>query len=409
MKRRFLKPAVNLITALIPVRKWRRAVRDRLTWRLELLLEGRAWDRLKHEIGISKKPFSVLVVGHDLSVTGAPMALLMEVKVLLKNGASVLAAAGVGGGLENELKKLGAPVLVSPAFLHHGPSLRRLARGFDLVVLNSLLCGNWVTALPDHLPLMWYIHEGAGLAGHLQARPELGRALAQARTIYVVSEHAASFLPDGVRAEVLHLGVPEVRVERPAEVAGGRLRLATVGTVMPNKGQHLVLEALAGLDENRLAELEVHFIGEGRSGEYYERLQALVRPGWPVTFEGEISDQDRKWEVYNSFDLFCVPSLDETCSLVLLEACMLGKPFIISDRVGGRYMLEEGANGLMFPAGDAAGLGRCLRWVLDHRGELSEMGRRARRAHAAKSSWDRFEENFLAAVRSLTTRPGRIR
>lgn len=397
--RRFLELAAKWVSALLPLKKWRRGFRVRANWRLELCFEGRHWDRLKNKL-FSTNNKSVLVVGQDLTVTGAPMVLFMEIKALLKNGAAVMAAAAAGGGLEAELDKLGVESLVSSALRDYGPSIERLARGFDLVVINSLSCGAWLNILPPDTPVLWYVHEGLDIPRDIKARPELGQALRRCRHLYIVSEHAASFLPEGVRAEVLHLGVPDQAGALSTKAVGPKIRVAVIGTFFERKGQHLMLKALSGLDEQRRSQLEIHLIGDRQYGEYFESLKDQCRPGWPVFFEGEISDQNSKWEIYNSFDVFCVPSLDETCSLVLLEACMLQKPFIISDQVGGRYLLREG-NGLSFPAGNAPRLRQALEWCLEHKEELVEMGRRARQAYEQGGSGERFEMGFMAAVDSI--------
>ena len=406
MQKRLIRRAVNLVTAVIPVRKWRHAVRDLMAWRLELLLDGRRWDELKTK-AFAESGKTALVVAHDLSVTGAPMAMLMEVQALLKNGFSVMAAAGGGGGLEPELEKLGAPVVLSPAALRHHPSIKRLAGGFDLVVVNSLVCGEWARALAGDAPMMWYIHESRVVADYLQARPELKQALIACPHLYAVSEHAASFLPDGAEAKILHLGVPDKAGAVKTHEPGDKVRFAVVGSYLRNKGQHLMLEALAGLDEERLKELEFHFIGGNRQERYYQSLLDQCRPHWPVVFGGEINDQAEKWEIYNVVDVFCVPSRDESCSLVLLEACMLGKPFIISDKVGGRYMLEEKINGLSFAAGDADELRRAILWCLDHKSRLAPMGLEARKAYEAMGSGARFERRFMDAVGLVMGRDGR--
>lgn len=389
-----------MLSSLMPHKKWRRELRAKPNNWLELYLEKSSWDKMKARLFRSGKK-SVLVVSRDFTMTGAPMALYMEIKALQKNGAAVMAAAGTGGRFEIELEKLGVERVVSPALLAHGPSINRLAKGFDLVVVNSMPCGTLLNFLPPEIPALWYVHEGLNIPCYIKERPELGQALRCCRRLYIVSELAASFLPEGVRAEVLHLGVPDKAGDLVPKAVGDKIRFAVIGTFFETKGQHLMLEALHGLEERRLREFEIHMIGGLQEGIYYKDLQNQCRPGWPVFFGDEIVDQDLKWEVYNSFDVFCVPSLNESCSLVLLEACMLQKPFIISDQVGGRYLLKEGLNGLSFPAGDVKGLRKALEWCLDHKTELAEMGRRARTAYEQEATSEQFEANFMAAANSV--------
>jgi len=390
----------------VPGLNRRHAVRKKIYLALEYLSTWLTLQRVgKITNSEARSGPSALVVARELNVTGAPMMLLSEIKVLLKNGYSVMAAASLGGGLVAELEKLGVVTLVSPALGEFETLVRRLSAKADLVVVNSIVCGSWVDYLPPSVPLIWYIHEGATLNEEIQAQPQVGRALSRHPLVYTVTDHARSFLPEKDKARVLWPTVPDVPGLPPSSDNSGRpLRFAVVGSFVEYKGQALVLEALAQLSPERLAEIEFYLIGL-RKGPFFEKLRELCPAEWPVFFVAELADQEAKWRTFNDFDVFCVPSWHESCSLVTLEACMLGKPVIVSDQVGAKDMLPGGQSDLIFAVGDPVDLARCLKWCLDHRGRLPAMGLEARRAYEEKASWDQFERGFMAAVESALNPP----
>ncbi|MDL2226358.1 glycosyltransferase family 4 protein [Deltaproteobacteria bacterium OttesenSCG-928-M10] len=395
-----LKAVFRLLAFFVPGKARRRKFRN---WGESLprhWLEHGRHRRIKTRVLADKDTFSVLVVLQDLTVTGAPMAGLQALKAIVKNGGRALVAAGHGGRLVPEIEKLGVETIISPNCLAYPPTIKELAEGFDVVLVNTLSLNAWINVLSRLDNVMWYLHEAAGIAIEAENRPEVAEALRRCRHLYVVSEHAASFVAPWRRPRILPLGIEDRAGELapPMPPDCGKLRLAIVGTIFRTKGQDLAVEALKRLSPELRSRLEFFFLGEPAQPDGYELLRSLP-PDLPVTLVPEIADQDKKWDFYNQMDVFCVPSRDESCSLVLLEACMLGKPVLISDRVGGRYMVEEGRNGLIFKSEDIEDLGRALKWFLAHPERWPQMGLESRAMYLAKARSDLFGKNLLSALK----------
>jgi len=103
-------------------------------------------------------------------------------------------------------------------------------------------------------------------------------------------------------------------------------------------------------------------------------------------------------------DCLILPSeWGETWGLAVNEAMHLGRPAIVSDRVGCHPdLIQHGKTGWLFPAGDAGALTETLRNVLSlSRAEIAEKGRAAQ-THAASFNYDTATSGLLAAVSSLT-------
>ena len=153
----------------------------------------------------------------------------------------------------------------------------------------------------------------------------------------------------------------------------GTVRLACAGRLAPEKGQALLLEALARLPE---LPLQAVLFGEGPLREALERRCAALGLGGRVIFAGARRDL-RRWLPH--FDLFALPSAWEGLSMALLEAMACGLP-AAATRVGGSpEAVLDGETGFLTPPGDAQALARALERLAQDpalRRELGAAGRR---------------------------------
>lgn len=138
------------------------------------------------------------------------------------------------------------------------------------------------------------------------------------------------------RIEVLEHGVDLEEDDPPAARQPGRLRrLGLVGSLVPHKGAHVLLEALAGLPEWDV-ECRVH--GTAPPGDAYgERLREQAARDSRVQLLGEFAPADLG-RVLCELDLLAVPALwYENNPLVVQAALRVGVP-VLASRLG---TLEE--------------------------------------------------------------------
>ena len=90
----------------------------------------------------------------------------------------------------------------------------------------------------------------------------------------------------------------------------------------------------------------------------------------------KFQNQSAMPSVYQSCDLFCLPSESETWGLAVNEAMACAKPVLISDTVGcAPDLLESNVNGLVFRSGDKDHLKACLNELTLSKERLKEMGK----------------------------------
>jgi len=199
---------------------------------------------------------------------------------------------------------------------------------------------------------------------------------------------------DERRFEVVPLSLPGDRTapaagRREATFPQGPLRIAYWGHLVPFKGPHLLLEALADFQD--LDRVEVHLFGEASSAAYRVTLERLARRK-PVTFHGRFDFGDI---AAFPIDLAVIPSLcSESHCFVLDEAYRLGIPVLASD--AGALAERVGSGGMLFRQGDARQLSGLLREILATPEKLTEL---RSGIPFSEGAWDRHLERIEATYR----------
>jgi glycosyltransferase involved in cell wall biosynthesis len=306
----------------------------------------------------------------------------------------------------------------------------------DLVFANHVLLGGPVGAASG-MRFRVKAH-GSELEYAMRSRPDLARwgaeTLAGAEVVYAGSEHIRDVLEDVVghldRVEIVPPGVdvgefrPERREEAlaalveearadppnpggveerlPDEGNAGRFArffaeeqptVVYFGKLIENKGVHVVLEAIAGLDARAVV---VGF------GDFRDQLEALAPVG--TLFTGALEHRHLR-HLLPLCDVAVVPSIfPEAFGMVAAEAAAAGVLPVVSAHSGlaevaagiGEEVGPEATPLLTFPAGDAAALRDRLAAVLALRGERRHaLGLAARRAVEQRWSWQVIAAGLL--------------
>jgi glycosyltransferase involved in cell wall biosynthesis len=309
-----------------------------------------------------------------------------------------------------------AYVAANAAALHElGPA--------DLVFANHVLLGAPVGAASG-LPYRVKAH-GSELEYAMRGREDLSRwgaeTLAGAARVFAGSEHIREVLAEVCghteRVEIVPPGV-DVEEFRPAprdEALAALMREAhdvpadfaeffaedapTVlyfGKLIENKGVHVLLEALDGLDARAVV---VGF------GDYREELERMAPPG--TLFTGQLEHRHLA-HLLPLCDVAVVPSIfPEAFGMVAAEAAAAGVLPVVSAHSGlaevaagiGAEVGPDAAALLTFPAGDPDALRTRLATILAMPpGRRVELGLAARRAVEKHWSWTVAAERLLAGA-----------
>ena len=208
---------------------------------------------------------------------------------------------------------------------------------------------------------------------------------ALADTIVVASSFTTrSLVAHGVPVERIVCNPYGVDLEaftpRPPPEAGRPFRFLFLGSVTARKGVPLLLEVWEKLAPRHA---ELWLVGPV-APEVQPHIPDL--PGLKVM--GKRPHRDLP-DIIRSCDVLVFPSYFEGFGLVVLEAMACGVPVIASDATVGPDLIEDGVDGWLMTAGDAARLQALMETALSRPAETFDMGRLARQRIAAYT-WDAY-------------------
>jgi glycosyltransferase involved in cell wall biosynthesis len=136
-----------------------------------------------------------------------------------------------------------------------------------------------------------------------------------------------------------------------------------VGTVDPRKNQNAFIRALDPLAGQRA--FRVVFLGAAKAGvSYSAEFLELVRARPWCEFAG-FADRATLKSWFVAASALVLPSHEDNCPMVVLEAMAAGVP-VAAARVGGvPELIRDGETGLMFDPNEAQDMRRAVTWLLD--------------------------------------------
>jgi len=141
------------------------------------------------------------------------------------------------------------------------------------------------------------------------------------------------------------------------------VRFGFVGSWMPSKGVHILIEAFSGLTENA----RLHVFGGPPSGApdaYTRNLMSAAAGDRRITFPGRLAAAERA-EAFRAIDVLVVPSLwYENAPLTIREAFASHTPVVASRSGGMAECVRDGIDGLLFTTGSVTALRAALRRLI---------------------------------------------
>jgi glycosyltransferase involved in cell wall biosynthesis len=234
--------------------------------------------------------------------------------------------------------------------------------------------------LPARGPLAG-LERGRRYSASWIGRPARMRALYRwPRYLIAPSAHVRSrYLAYGLGSDrIRHIphGIQVGWAEGVRRVPAERVRFGFIGTPLPHKGLHVLLEAFSGLTPGE-AELVIYADLERPGNEYAAALAARAREVPGVRLAGGFTREELA-RVFGAIDVLVVPSIwEEAFGLVVLEARAAGAAVVVSDAGGLPELVRDGVDGLVAPAGDAQALRAALRRFVEDPGLAARMAAEA--------------------------------
>jgi glycosyltransferase involved in cell wall biosynthesis len=125
------------------------------------------------------------------------------------------------------------------------------------------------------------------------------------------------------------------------------LNLLCTGYLTENKGQHLLIAALARVRELSDAPFMCYITGFGKAQRHLQRLIEQRELQNCVTLTGSLPTSDLM-ALYERTDLFVAPAIEEPWGVRINEAIHVGLPILMSDRIGAVQIMRSSGGGRAF-------------------------------------------------------------
>lgn len=179
-------------------------------------------------------------------------------------------------------------------------------------------------------------------------------------------------------------------LQRKLGIKTEEILILFAGKLEPVKNAPLLMEAF---ENANLQNAHLLFIGNGPLEKLLKAKKEVLKTASRIHFL-DFQNQLAMPSIYQSCDLFCLPSNNETWGLAVNEAMACGKAVLVSNKVGcAADLVFEGKNGNVFQSEDLSDLVKKLRQLCQKKALLKEYG--VASAQIIKS-W-----NFLNAVKAM--------
>jgi glycosyltransferase involved in cell wall biosynthesis len=253
----------------------------------------------------------------------------------------------------------------------------------------ALLAARIGSALEPAKPWSWSFTMHGPTEFHDLRHFRLAEKVESAGFVVCISDFARSQLMSVTdpgrwdRLHVVHVGIPVDQFTRAAERNGhGRTPVVLyIGRLVPEKGQTILLEAVARLT-GRGIDVQLQLAGDGELRAELERTAARLEIADRVSFLGAVGQEELR-ELYEEAAVFCLPSFAEGVPVVLMEAMAMGLPVVTTRIAGIPELVEHERSGILVAPGRTDELTDSLAGLLEEPELRLNLGANGRRAVAA--------------------------
>lgn len=265
-----------------------------------------------------------------------------------------------------------------------------------------------LTSVLSNISYSFTVHgpEEFDRARHINLKEKISRAQA----VVAISSYSRSQLyriagnEDWKKIHVVHCGIDKEFREISGVTPSVTRRLVCVGRLCEQKGQLLLIDAVAALARQNCF-VELVLVGDG---ELRKEIESKIRDhdlGSQVRITGWAPADEVKREMLSARAVI-MPSFAEGLPVVLMEAMALGRPVLSTYIAGIPELVEHEKSGWLFPAGSVEHMAEAIRNCLDaSEDELRAMGEAARARALDRHDIDReakkMERIFEAALGGL--------
>lgn len=346
---------------------------------------------------IGDEGFRVLLVTHELSLTGAPKTALVLAKTLKSRAdTQVVVLSMVGGPMQGDFEDEGIPLILFDEMPFMQSACREVVQQFDLVVVNSISWDFFSILKGTTVPVAWWVHE------FFLSKSELSRVRVASDVVDVllavspvVERQLREACPDKACMPLIY-GLESLEVEEKRKK--GAVTVTLIGAICKRKGTDLFVEAIERLTHEIKSYARFIIIGPVLD----EALLESVRKRGANLPELDIRDAvpfDELLDVYAETDVVVCASRVDPMPIVVTHAFMFSRICILSDAIGTAQFVRDGENAILFKNEDVNVLAEKIEMVIKDRGMRRRIGAEGRLIYEDNFSMTSFEEGVERIIR----------
>lgn len=339
---------------------------------------------------------NILLVSHDLSVTGAPKVLLWVAKYLVKHNHNIDLWTISDGALLTEYQALN----ITPKFVKNDRTVIRNTfkeqdKQYDLIICNTIISYKFVDVLQRfNVPVMWYLHESGYLEDMVASNRDMAKVIKNFYNIYTVSQYAKNVISKyNHNVRVIPNSVEDTFTD--FHYLQQKIAFGYIGTISELKGVDILIEAFTRLAK-QYNNIELYLAGNNNV-ELGKKLQQFTQAYSNIKWLGEIKNQAKE-QFWNNINVLCAPSVYDSCSLSVLEAAMKGKAIITTNTNGANYIIQNEKNGFIISPRNETLLYKSMESIIknaDFIGTMQKFSREMYLKHASIKNQEKSIDKML--------------
>ncbi len=352
---------------------------------------------------------NVLLISHELSMTGAPIALHYLARQLQQDGVFTTILSPKDGPLRGEIVNEGFTVIIDDSITGSTEWLK-WAKSFDLIVVNTVVIFHVINQLSGmDIPVIWWVHDGE-MSFELGANELLPQKIGHNVMALGGGGYAKCILDKyrpAYHADELIYCVPDFADTLDDELSilidrkGKEFLFSSVGSIDARKGQDVFVDAIRRLPAEYIERCHFLFVGRGNEDKVYDKVVKLQQD-FPenVSMITEVSRKEIR-DIYRQSDVVVCTSRDDPMPVFMTESLMLSRPVICSEYTGTYSLITENENGLVYRNNSAVELEELLRFAINNPQEMAIIGGNGRKVYEKHFTEAAFRDNFYAVLKKI--------
>ena len=335
----------------------------------------------------------ILLVSHEFSRTGAPMACLMLAKTIKKIFREPPVVMGCSDGpFRQDFEDAGIKTFLIGELPFFKNDLKNFLDSFDLIIVNSVSFLFFDVINNVSVPVVWWNHEVLDMKSVKILN--MDKFLLSLKEVWFVSPLLEDFLKEHfpqVQRIFFPYGIPiEQLPER--QIKRSELNFLLVGSIEKRKGIHIFIDAISALPEKMREKCSFKIIGKVMEQGYYKKMLDRASGIKELDILPPVS-HDELLQYYADCDVVVSSSIVDPFPIVITEGFMHSKLCLFPDAIGQALLVEDKKNAVLFKTGDAIDLKNKIEDIVLNFEKYQNIAKEGRKIYEDYFSMEKFSEN----------------